>query len=163
VRPLAARANSIVSDVENVLIPRITFTHELPSVHTLIRRQFPLAPAYATTFNSCQGLTLDCITIDLTRPVFSHRQLYTALTRIRTRRNGLVRLSAEELNYFCKVHVTCSSTSSCITLLPPIAGAKLGIMSCLTYSCWIPTYLERFANDVFPDGLLRVEKKWTTL
>jgi hypothetical protein len=94
VRPLAARANSIRSDVEDVLIPRITFTHELRSGHTLIRRQLPLA--YATTFNSCQGLTLDRIGIDLTRPVFSHGQLYTALTRIRTRENGLVPLSEEE-------------------------------------------------------------------
>ncbi|KIN94736.1 hypothetical protein M404DRAFT_167456, partial [Pisolithus tinctorius Marx 270] len=43
---------------------------------------FPLAPAYATTFNSCQGLTLDAVSIDLTCPVFSHGQLYTALSHI---------------------------------------------------------------------------------
>ncbi|KIM65719.1 hypothetical protein SCLCIDRAFT_112413, partial [Scleroderma citrinum Foug A] len=49
----------------------------------LLHKQFPLAPAYATTFNSCQGLTLDCVGIDLTCPVFSHRQLYTALSCIR--------------------------------------------------------------------------------
>jgi hypothetical protein len=45
-------------DEEDILIPRINFTSTLPSGHTLLRRQFPLAPAYATTFNSCQGLTL---------------------------------------------------------------------------------------------------------
>ncbi|KIO14759.1 hypothetical protein M404DRAFT_119686, partial [Pisolithus tinctorius Marx 270] len=44
--------------------------------------QFPLAPAYATTFNSCQGLTLNVVGVDLTRPVFSHGQLYTALSHI---------------------------------------------------------------------------------
>src|ERR1700761_8255891 len=32
---------------------------------TLLRRQFPLAPAYATTFNSCQGLTLDIVGSDI--------------------------------------------------------------------------------------------------
>ena len=67
---------------KDILIPRITFTHHLHSGHELLRRQFPLAPAYATTFNSCQGLTLDVVTIDLTHPVFSHGLLYTALSRV---------------------------------------------------------------------------------
>ena len=34
---------------------------------TVKRCQFPLRLAYATTFNSCQGLVLD-----LTKPVFAH-------------------------------------------------------------------------------------------
>ena len=79
-------------DIEDVLISRIPFTAALPSGHTLVRRQFPLAPAYATTFNSCQGLTLDVVGVDLTRPVFSHGQLYTALSRIRHRSHAKVRL-----------------------------------------------------------------------
>ena len=79
-------------DGEDILIPRITFLHQLPSGHTLLRRQFPLAPAYATTFNSCQGLTLDFVGVDLTRPVFSHGQLYTALSRIRQHSDAIVRL-----------------------------------------------------------------------
>jgi ATP-dependent DNA helicase PIF1 len=81
---------------DEILIPRITFTHFLPSGHTLTRRQFPLAPAYCTTFNSCQGLNLDAVGIDLTRPVFSHGQLYTALSRIRHRSNAKVRLRPGE-------------------------------------------------------------------
>jgi hypothetical protein len=72
-------------DSEDILIPRISFTLNLPSGHTLLRRQFPLMPAYCMTFNSCQGLTLDIVRIDLQRPVFSHGQLYTALSRIRHR------------------------------------------------------------------------------
>ncbi|KIM65900.1 hypothetical protein SCLCIDRAFT_54687, partial [Scleroderma citrinum Foug A] len=62
----------------------------------LLRRQFPLAPAYATTFNSCQGLTLDRIGLDLTIPVFSHGQLYTAMSRIRHRTHVLIRLPPEQ-------------------------------------------------------------------
>jgi len=73
-----------------LLVPRITFTSNLRSRHTLVRRQFSLAPAYACTFNGCQGLTCDKIGADLTRPVFSHGQLYTALSRIRTREGGTV-------------------------------------------------------------------------
>jgi hypothetical protein len=61
---------------EDILLPRITFTSRLYSGHTLIRRQFPLAPAYATTFNSCQELTLNRMGVDLTKPAFSHGQLY---------------------------------------------------------------------------------------
>ena len=61
---------------DDILLPHITFTASLPSGHTLLRKQFPLSLAYATTFNSCQGLTLDRLGADLTRPVFSHGQLY---------------------------------------------------------------------------------------
>ena len=77
---------------DEVLLPRITFTYIIPgSGFTLCRRQFPLAPAYATTFNSCQGLTLDKVGIDVTNPVFSHGQLYTAMSRIRKREDGMLR------------------------------------------------------------------------
>jgi hypothetical protein len=81
---------------DDILIPRISFLYQLPSGHTLLRRQFPLASAYATTFNSCQGLTLDVVGVDLTRPVFSHGQLYTALSRIRHHSNAKVRLRPGE-------------------------------------------------------------------
>ena len=67
---------------DNILIPRITFEATLHSGRSLRRRQFPLQPVYATTFNSCQGLTLDRIGIELTHAIFSHGQLYTALSRI---------------------------------------------------------------------------------
>ena len=82
---------------EDILIPRITFKTELHSGHTLARKQFPLAPAYATTFNSCQGLTLDKVGVDLTSPVFSHGQLYTAMSRIRNRNNAMIRLPPGEM------------------------------------------------------------------
>jgi len=77
---------------EEILLPRITFTSPLPSRHTLVRRQFPVAAAYACTFTGCQGLTCDRIGADLTRAVFSHGQLYTALSRIRRREDGAVLL-----------------------------------------------------------------------
>jgi hypothetical protein len=93
-RGVAGPVNRI--DDEDILIPRINFTATLPSGHTLSRRQFPVALAYATTFNSCQGLTLDILGVDLTRPVFSHGQLYTALSRIRHRSHAKIRLRPGE-------------------------------------------------------------------
>ena len=84
----------------DILLPRITFKDRLQSGHTLCRRQFPLTPAYASTFHSCQGLTLDCVGVDLTQDVFTHGQLpdelYTALSRIRRRSEAIVRLPTLE-------------------------------------------------------------------
>ena len=84
-------------------LPRIMFEEQLQNGHTLQRLQFPIAPAYATTFNSCQGLTLTRVAIDLTHPVFSHGQLYTALSRIRHRSHAIIRLRPGES---CTVNVT---------------------------------------------------------
>lgn len=74
-------------DTENLLLPHITFTVVRRSDHTLLFKQFPGAPAFATTFNSYEGLALDRVAIDLTIHVFSHGQLYTALLRVRKREN----------------------------------------------------------------------------
>ncbi|KAI1789189.1 hypothetical protein LXA43DRAFT_593111 [Ganoderma leucocontextum] len=60
----------VSSESENILIPRtsprISFSSTLTTsghttVLTLLCLQFSLAAAYATTFNSCQELTLDNI------------------------------------------------------------------------------------------------------
>ena len=76
----------------NILLPCITLKERLPSGHTLCRWQFPLAPAYAPTFHSCQGLTLDSIGVDLTQDVFTHGQLYMVLSRIRCHSDAIVHL-----------------------------------------------------------------------
>jgi len=81
-----------MSSNEDILIPCIPFTYILSSGHTLQCKQFPLAPAYATTFNSCQGLTLDKIGVDLVQPVFSHGQLYKVLSRIKHRSHTKIHL-----------------------------------------------------------------------
>ncbi|KAH6982409.1 hypothetical protein EDB80DRAFT_529380, partial [Ilyonectria destructans] len=50
-------------DVEFYL-PRISFDFQPRMTNwTVQRRQFPLRLAYATTFNSCQGLTLDRVVL----------------------------------------------------------------------------------------------------
>jgi hypothetical protein len=77
---------------KEILLPCITFTHLLHSGHMLSRQQFPLMMTYCTTFNSCQGLNLDAVAVDLTRPVFSHGQLYIALSRIRHHLHTRIRL-----------------------------------------------------------------------
>ena len=65
------------------LIPRFTLStlpSELPFV--LTRKQFPIKVCFAMTINKSQGQSLKTVGVDLRSSVFTHGQLYVALSRV---------------------------------------------------------------------------------
>ena len=49
----------------------------------LMRKQFPLRPAFGSTIDACQGRTLTALVWDASYAPFSHGQAFVALTRAR--------------------------------------------------------------------------------
>ena len=75
-----------------VFIPRIPLKPS-ENVHmpfTLIRKQFPVKLAFAITINKSQGQTIPNVGIYLSQHVFTHGQLYVALSRGTGRRSTTV-------------------------------------------------------------------------
>jgi len=91
---------------KRVFIPRVTLTpsnNDLPFI--LKRRQFPIRVAFSMTINKSQGQTLSHMGLYLPRPVFSHGQLYVALSRITSYQSIKVLIRNSNQNYQTKCYI----------------------------------------------------------
>lgn len=80
-----------------VLIPRLKLSAKIEGTAIeLSRKQLPVRPAFAMTINKFQGQTLSRVGVYLPAPVFSHGQLYVALSRVTDYRNLQVMAEFDE-------------------------------------------------------------------
>ena len=87
-------------DGEIALIPRVTLTPSAKnSNHAFVlrRRQFPVKLAFAMSINKAQGQSFKHVGVDLQMPVFSHGQLYVALSRATSKSRIKVLLPRDNL------------------------------------------------------------------
>nr|XP_020179428.2 uncharacterized protein LOC109765053 [Aegilops tauschii subsp. strangulata] len=81
-----------------VFLPRIPLC---PSENDMFpfkfkRKQFPIRLSFAVTINKAQGQTIPIVGVYLPNPVFSHGQLYVALSRATAKRNIKILIQKEK-------------------------------------------------------------------
>ncbi|XP_057723335.1 uncharacterized protein LOC130939233 [Arachis stenosperma] len=82
---------------DKVFIPRMNLIPSDAGIpFKFQRRQFPINLCFAMTINKSQGQTLSSVGLFLRRPVFSHGQLYVAISRVKSKDGLRILVSGEE-------------------------------------------------------------------
>ncbi|XP_050875206.1 uncharacterized protein LOC127078827 [Lathyrus oleraceus] len=69
-----------------IYVPRMSLSpSKSPWPFKLVRRQFPIIVSFAMTINKSQGQSLDNVGLYLSNDVFSHGQLYVAMSRFKSK------------------------------------------------------------------------------
>ncbi|KAI9118735.1 hypothetical protein K1719_010180 [Acacia pycnantha] len=95
---IKAKAMNRIRAGEEILIHRMDMNpSESKLPFNMTRRQFPIIISFAMTINKSQGKSMSHVGLYLPAPVFSHGQLYVALSRVKSF-NGLRILILDECN-----------------------------------------------------------------
>nr|GEV72140.1 UvrD-like helicase, ATP-binding domain, P-loop containing nucleoside triphosphate hydrolase [Tanacetum cinerariifolium] len=88
-------------------------TNLFTSILKIVRKQYPLSLSFAMTINKSQGQSLSKAGLYLPRPIFTHGQLYVALSRVKSKR-GLKAFKEETFGYYFKIsHYTHQDHQMC--------------------------------------------------
>ncbi len=101
-------------------IPRVTLSPSESNTQlefVLRRRQFPVRLAFAMTINKSQGQSVQTAGIDLRSPVFTHGQLYVALSRVTDKSRLKVLLLEDSEDGLSSDHSVNSSPRTTLSLL----------------------------------------------
>ncbi|KAI9118223.1 hypothetical protein K1719_010555 [Acacia pycnantha] len=101
---IKAKALNGTSVGEDILIHRVDMNPSECKLPFTLTRQFPIIISFAMTINKSQGQSMTNVGLYLPTPVFSHGQLYVALSRVKSF-NGLKLLILDEFN-------KCSNTTT---------------------------------------------------
>jgi hypothetical protein len=86
---------------QTVFLPRIKFKPAETEVgFAFTRLQFPVRLAFSMTINKSQGQSVKKVGLDLRTPVFTHGQLYVALSRCTSQREIKVLLDESQMEKF---------------------------------------------------------------
>nr|XP_043616290.1 ATP-dependent DNA helicase pif1-like [Erigeron canadensis] len=78
-------------------IPRMKMTSsDKKMLFQFQRRQFPLSICFAMTINKSQGQSLENVGLYLPKPVFTHGQLYVAMSRVKSRKGMKILICDED-------------------------------------------------------------------
>ncbi|XP_058747934.1 uncharacterized protein LOC131620787 [Vicia villosa] len=90
-------------NVGNIIyIPRMSLSpSQSPWPFKLVRRQFPIMVSFAMTINKSQGQSLDHVDLYLPKEVFSHGQLYVAISRIKSKKGLKILIHDKDIEPMC--------------------------------------------------------------